>query len=77
MEEIEPCPFCGSDNVDIGRRYKSTLSYIFCRDCDAQGPTSDMERIAIDFWNNLFWKEQYVKERDALLHLLDQLKKEV
>lgn len=32
--EILPCPFCGSGLVRL------MLDYVWCKDCDAQGPRS-------------------------------------
>jgi hypothetical protein len=56
MEKKEPkplpCPFCGSDNLAIGD------FYVFCRDCDCDGPTVDVtggkwpsEQQVIEAWN--------------------------
>ena len=50
-EEIRPCPFCGSRDVDtiVG----SVESYVVCGDCSATGPLSDNEAEAIELWNSV------------------------
>lgn len=59
-EKFNPCPFCGSLNLEIGKRTRSELMYVLCSDCEAQGPTSSMERDAIYFWND--WQDRILQE---------------
>lgn len=33
---IDPCPFCDSLRVDVGR--DDDFAFVFCGDCDARGP---------------------------------------
>ena len=55
MNDIKPCPFCGSDNVSTS--YKDTFSYdfrrgVYCADCcGGIYPFYDTEAEAIKAWN--------------------------
>ena len=48
---LKPCPFCGSDNLDIER---GALHYVKCKDCITLGPSNSGETdiSAIAAWNN-------------------------
>lgn len=56
MPTINPCPFCGSEDVVL--RGGLDYSWVYCDDCEACGPTgfgenkkmADMS--AIEKWNN-------------------------
>ncbi len=54
-EELESCPFCGSDDVYVPQDLdESILGWVFCRGCEAQGPAFDFnvtEEIIIKGWN--------------------------
>ena len=46
---VEPCPFCGSENVEID---EAGVAYVtFCLDCDAQGPVANEIKKAVEKWN--------------------------
>lgn len=39
--ELEPCPFCGNDDLGIGRSTEDREgypTYVYCETCGAQGP---------------------------------------
>ena len=41
MAETKPCPFCGSNDLGIGRHNEDREgfpTYIYCSDCGANGP---------------------------------------
>ena len=52
-----PCPFCGSADVSIRTDLQSSIAYVVCGDCDAQGPpagfteVSSEEQDAAIYWN--------------------------
>lgn len=54
MTELEPCPFCGSDNLRI---MGGIGKYVKCRDCEASsghlpgGACSADEQRAAEAWN--------------------------
>lgn len=59
--KIKPCPFCGSINIGIKDSVLEEKCYAYCRNCNAQGSTSDIfddytdeQIIAVAFmkWNN-------------------------
>lgn len=54
--ELHPCPFCGSDLIDL--RIDDSSAHVHCLNCKADGP--EVERVlvgtvmmqkAIDEWN--------------------------
>ena len=49
--DLQPCPFCGSDNVGLETRRTSSFAYGVCRDCGAEGPCEDHSTSADDYWN--------------------------
>lgn len=53
--KINPCPFCGSDDVDTMPEMRTIQArpgfYIFCWNCKAQGPRSGNLAAAIMAWN--------------------------
>lgn len=49
--DLEPCPFCSSDNVGLETRRPSGFAYGVCRDCGAEGPCEDHSSSAEDYWN--------------------------
>ena len=48
---IEPCPFCGFDDVEIGEVRVGEFS-VDCPECEAIGPIKPSEMEAISFWND-------------------------
>ena len=49
-EEYRPCPFCGSDNVDL--ECDEGIWYVCCQDCAARGSNAYMPENAITMWNS-------------------------
>jgi hypothetical protein len=45
-----PCPFpsCGSTNVEL---IKSSVAWVRCNDCSAEGPANKSHAKAIAMWN--------------------------
>lgn len=50
MAELLPCPFCGSENIDLSIRW-TTVVFVQCDDCGATFPHFDNEKEAIEAWN--------------------------
>lgn len=50
MEELKPCPFCGSNDVTMYEVYPS--SYARCRVCGAEGGLRDSHDEAAAAWNS-------------------------
>ncbi len=44
IDELEPCPFCGSSGVLVG-------SFVRCGKCGAVGPYGSTQAEAADRWN--------------------------
>lgn len=48
--KINSCPFCGYANPKIdGIMFR----YVKCEGCDAQGPMSNSEQVAVKKWNGV------------------------
>ena len=45
---VEPCPFCGSENIDWE---DEGFCFVMCLDCDARGPTTPDIKEAVEKWN--------------------------
>ena len=43
-----PCPFCGSEVLDIGR---TTCWWVVCEDCHAAGPSAPTRKKCVEQWN--------------------------
>lgn len=48
MKKLKPCPFCGSNDLDIERK---CLFFVTCYKCDCEGPAKKDKEEAIDAWN--------------------------
>ncbi|HGV9229872.1 TPA: Lar family restriction alleviation protein [Providencia rettgeri] len=51
MPEINPCPFCGSENITIESHDYRTWFYIRCHSCGTKGPDVNDKPMAIMAWN--------------------------
>jgi Lar family restriction alleviation protein len=49
--KLAPCPFCGSDDIEVHRQYVSHLHWLSCQDCRTDGPAKMGEADAIAAWN--------------------------
>lgn len=58
MEQIKPCPFCGSENLSVG----SFGNYIKCKNCGTAGPDGSTLNEAFDKWNAAPRKEDVEME---------------
>jgi Lar family restriction alleviation protein len=53
-DELKPCPFCGSINVELVFSepvHGAVGKTVKCDDCWAVGPDSDIKIVAIQSWN--------------------------
>lgn len=67
--QIEPCPFCGSEFVNIRRKGPRTC-WVECTNCPARGEKSKRRALAILQWNRRFsrlpsLKATVLKDEDA------------
>jgi Lar family restriction alleviation protein len=47
-----PCPFCGGTELSIRTDLQSSIAYVVCSNCDAQGPLASFaETLAAAAWN--------------------------
>lgn len=52
--ELEICPFCGTDNVSMVANTTNTGFYVHCKGCGADGPWHDKMEAAAGAWNRRF-----------------------
>lgn len=55
MNELKPCPFCGSDNIFAHSIPNYTRNWnwtVRCNNCDYQGPIAASKEEAIEKWND-------------------------
>ncbi len=50
-EHLEPCPFCGGNNVVLYSPVMSDRWAVHCEDCEIKGPTSYASDRAAVLWN--------------------------
>lgn len=50
LEELPPCPFCGSNDVRISGSGGGAAAY-FCWSCEADGPPADDATLAAAAWS--------------------------
>lgn len=56
QEELKPCPFCGSRDIEIHENKEGGFLYciyILCLCCLARGPSTWEESVAIKKWNEV------------------------
>lgn len=65
MTELNPCPFCGSDNVQVEisnlpEIFHRKNSWVHCNQCNTDGPFigrpesfdfDDVKKLAVEAWN--------------------------
>ena len=54
--ELTPCPFCGKSKLLINTTKAG--SCVLCEECNASGPLTDDESIAIISWNNRYYLDR-------------------
>ena len=50
MIELKPCPFCGSDELDIWQNDAGNY-FVVCIGCGANGRDERKEEKAVEVWN--------------------------
>lgn len=52
---VEPCPFCGSEDLEVWNTAYSKnpllFHYVHCKECQADGPPDLGTSGAVDVWN--------------------------
>ncbi len=48
---LQPCPFCGSANVQLVPTEGGAGFYVICGGCDAEGPARHNDGFAVKAWN--------------------------
>lgn len=51
MSELKPCPFCGSDLLNVVW-INTYMCRVHCGGCGADGATCYSERAAVEWWDN-------------------------
>ena len=50
-DELLPCPFCGSIEIETMYNDECDGHVVTCRRCDADGPFCRQESVAVNLWN--------------------------
>lgn len=50
-DELKPCPFCGSDDLEIYHEVVGCHYYVTCRDCGSSGAIYYTPEQAAHAWN--------------------------
>ena len=51
-DELKPCPFCGSENIDLASyAKKNDMWFVQCDGCFATFPMFDTKTEAMQSWN--------------------------
>jgi Lar family restriction alleviation protein len=56
-KQLQPCPFCGEKEdgeIDTNTNPSGTCHYVWCWNCEAQGPPRRTEGEAIEEWNKRY-----------------------
>lgn len=64
MDELKPCPFCGSDNVRMDTDYG--VYFVLCVNCQTEGPDDPDKSTAIKLWNGRPIEAPLLREVDRL-----------
>lgn len=64
MNELKPCPFCGSCQIEM--QQWTTLCNAACCNCDAEGPIGLSKAEAIEKWNDRKGEDDAVQEFDPI-----------
>ena len=64
MYELEPCPFCESENVAVQRQSDSFDYRVMCFDCTGTGPVGYLKEQAIQEWNRR--KSRWISAEERL-----------
>ena len=48
MSKLFPCPFCDSEDVEMNQ---TSVFWVSCCSCDAEGPSKPTQAEAISAWN--------------------------
>lgn len=73
MEELKPCPFCGSHMVEVESSMDSTFEHAYrctCTTCFACGSICETRNGAIEDWNHR------AVDVDELLRIVEELEME-
>lgn len=63
MTRINPCPFCGSSEVDIKKSASQPPAYYCeCLTCEARGPWAEAAHYAMAGWN----RRAYLPPQDMI-----------
>ncbi len=64
-EDIKPCPFCGSTDLNISistEHRKGVPANVYCHDCGCVGPLAYFKRDLIEqFWDDFIFPTKLIK----------------
>ena len=66
-EELEPCPFCDSEDINVGKFGAYPEYQVYCENCENGTAKFDSEEEAIAAWNTRA-KRAKIDKRDKGFH---------
>lgn len=78
MDELKPCPFCGSEGLGLKHAPRYWLEgngvyWMACSDCGATGSEGRTEALAIEAWNTRAERTcRYVEDPDTGFELCSE-----
>ena len=68
-EELLPCPFCGSTDVEVHSTDRTHVKVVTCGSCYAESGGSETYIEAVELWNKRENKKNVVNERRSLIYI--------
>ena len=62
MNNLKPCPFCGSEGIEYMQLPGTSWFSLSCRKCCAHGPTKTNKTTSISEWNTRPFEDQQAEQ---------------
>lgn len=73
MSELKPCPFCGSNDIEVKQYYNDGWYwFVTCKNCKAE-KIHQFKGVAIQEWNNRIAEDALIAEIERLKVALNDM----